>query len=50
MSPDLRAKMDPRLENVTTNLGFGNVLQGSAGSDQEDENAALPLEVRKAIS
>ena len=50
MSPDLRANMDPRLDNNSTTLGFGNVINDKVGSENEEQPNALPLGVRNAIS
>lgn len=36
MSPDLRAKMIPRLDNNSTTLDFGNTLNLQAGSEHEE--------------
>ena len=50
MSPDLRANMDPRLDNMSTTLGFGNVINDRGGSEHEEQPNDLPLVVRNAIS
>ena len=36
MSPDLRANMDPRLDNNSTTLGFGNAINDKVGSENDD--------------
>ena len=50
MSPDLRANMDPRLDDNSTTLGFGNVIDDRGGSKHEEQPNTLPLGVRNAIS
>ena len=50
MSPDLRANMDPRLDNNSTTLGFGNVVHDKGGSEHEEQPNVLALGVRNAIS